>query len=196
MTSPTDNSRVGAVEEFTRRVDITPSFDRRHPSPSINYGISAMRIWFLLIGPKGAVQWQIGTNWYCKSAQAHLRSLPEHLTDASENALGGSRYQPQGWDLGYHAREPQYDSHTPMDGDCHVIGGLCFYDGSVLNAELLIDGFLEGGERFLWPALEAYYRHTFDGAEWPDFEGLRAKIAAEDDAAHAERVNAKIGGTQ
>jgi hypothetical protein len=178
---------------FTRRVDLSPSFDRRDPNPSINYGIGAMRIWFHLIGPKGSVQWQIGTNWYCKSAQSHLSCLPERLSSAAENALGGNRYQPQGWDLGYHSPVPIYDGQTPIWDDCHVIGGPCYYDGSSLNAELLTDGFLEGGERFLWPALEAYYRHTFEGADWPDFEGIRAEVRAEFNRAHQERVTAKLG---
>lgn len=182
--------------EFERRVDVSPSFARLHSNPSVNYGIGAMRLWFILIGPKGAVQWQIGTNWYCKLAQEHLRSLPDRLNDAAENSLGGSRYQPQAWDLGYHAREPQYESQTAVRDECHVLGGPCYYDGSSLNAEYLIDGFLEGGDRFLWPALEEYYRHTFEEAPWPDFEGLRARIRAEDDAAHEERVNAKLGVAQ
>lgn len=177
-------------DDFARRVNLSPSFDRRDPRPSVNYGIGEVRMWFYLIGRKGAVQWQIGTGWYCNSAERHLRSFPDDPGGYRDE----SRYRPRAWDLGYHAREAQYDGQTVVDQDCETIGGPCFYDGSGLNAELLLDGFLEGGERFLWPALEAYYGHVFEGADWPDFAGIRAEVRTEFDRAHDERVSTKLEG--
>ena len=72
-----------------------------------------------------------------------------------------------GADVGYHARVRQYDDQELMSGTCHVIDGPCYYDGSSLNAELPIEGFLSGGLEYLWPKLEAFYRFTFDDGEWP-----------------------------
>ena len=44
---------------------------------------------------------------------------------------------------------------------CEVIGGPCYYDGSSLNAERLIQPFLEGGSDAVWRELEEYYHETF-----------------------------------
>jgi len=155
------------ADEFQRRVQFSPSYDRR----AEGYGIGNVRIWFYLIGPAGAVQWQIGTNWYVPSAQEHLKALDPRVQSVLENSLAGNRYQPQAWDLGYHSREPLYDyarEAGPSQSACEVLGGdPCYYDGSSLNAELLIVPFLEGGDKAVWEALEAYYRHTFEGQPWP-----------------------------
>jgi hypothetical protein len=149
-------------EQFTRRIEFAPSFDKRDPSPSKNYGIGAVRIWFYLIGPLGAVQWQIGTNWYVPSAQQHLESLPQGLKNDLESGLGGNRYQPQAWDLGYHSPKPMYDGHEPQTHDCDLIGGTCYYDGSGLNAQRLIQPFLDGGSDAVWRELKDFYRSVFE----------------------------------
>ena len=148
-----------SAPQFTRRIDFTPSFDKRNPKPSQNYGIGSMRIRFVLIGAKGAVQWMIGTEWFVASAREHLRKF-DHMHKIDEMR------RPQGYDLGYHAYKPVYEGQSQMD-DCDILNGPCFYDGSGLNAELLIEPFLSQGEEYLWPALEAYYAHTFNDAPWP-----------------------------
>jgi len=76
--------------------------------------------------------------------------------------------KPSGWDLGYHAYEAQYEGQDPHS-DCHLLGCECFYDGSGLQADEMIEGFLAGGTEWLWPKLAEVYRARFDGAEWPDF---------------------------
>lgn len=92
----------------------------------------------------------------------------EHLSQFSPNPYEDPRI-PKGWDLGYHSPKPMYKGQEPMSGKCHVLNGKCYYDGSGLNADLLLEGFLAGGTEWLWPKLEEYYRHVFEGAEWPDF---------------------------
>lgn len=133
------------------------AFDKRSPEPNKNYGIGDMHIIFLVIGPKGAVQWLIGTGWYVDSACKHLMGF-------ARNSLTDQR-RPNGWDLGYHSKEPKYEDQSPMD-QCDICEP-CYYDGSSLNAELPIEGFLSGGLEYLWPKLEAFYRFTFDDGEWP-----------------------------
>lgn len=144
---------------FERRVEVSPGHCWLHEEPSKNYGVAACRVWFYVIGPKGAVQWQIGTDWYPQAALNHLRKFPFSDRD---------REQPKGWDLGYHAREPHYDGQTSMHDNCQVIGGKCYYDGSTLNAEEWLEGFRNGGTDWLWPRLEQYYRHIFESGEYPD----------------------------
>lgn len=151
---------MSGVLTFERRVDFTAAYDHRRPNPCENYGIGGMRAVFYLIGPKGAVQWMIGLPFYV----AGVRPEMGRWSDTARE-LG----KPSGWDLGFHAREPQYDGQSAM-GQCDVIGdGKCFYDGSSLNADLLIEGFVNGGTAWLWPALEDYYRSVFEGADFPTF---------------------------
>lgn len=147
---------------FERRVDFFPAYDFRRPTGP-QYGIGGMRAVFYLIGPKGAVQWMIGLPFYTASVRPEMAGWSWR-----EDEQG----RPTGWDLGYHAREAQYDGQTVLRDDCHVVGGPCYYDGSGLNAELLIEGFVNGGTEWLWPALEEYYRAVFDGGPWPSFAWL------------------------
>jgi len=148
---------------FERRVDFIPAFDRRDPNPSRNYGLGSMRIRFVLKGELGAVQWMIGTSWDVESARK-----PTPWRDGTK---------PDGWDLGYHSPRPLYEGQTHMDS-CDVLPGPCYYDGSGLNAELLIENFISQGTDYVWKALEAYYRCTFEDADWPFDDSGNLKASA------------------
>jgi len=147
---------------FERKVTFIPSFEKLDPNPSKNYGIGSVRLLFTLKGPLGATQWMIGTDWFCASAREHLRKFPSREP----------KLKPEGWDLGFHGRKPVYDGQTVTHDHCDLTEGACYCDGSGLNADLLIEGFLTGGEGYVWRALEAYYANTFEGADWPDFAAL------------------------
>ena len=151
-----------AVSDFERRVYISPGHCLLHPEPSKNFGVAACRIWFYVIGPKGAAQFQIGTDWYPEAARRHLSQFP-----------ASDRRQPEGWDIGYHAREPQYEGQTSRE--CSLLDGQCYYDGSSLQADEWIEGFVCGGTDWLWPKLEDYYRFTFEGGEHPDLTPIPKK---------------------
>src|SRR3984957_1013691 len=101
------------MTEFTHMVVLSSSYYLIRDSPGDNYGISACRVHFYCIGPKGAVQFVIGTDWYCAQAVDHLRSFARSSYD--------ERSQPIGWDLGFHAREPKYKWHDPLTKHCDVI---------------------------------------------------------------------------
>lgn len=140
-----------------RRINISPGFYLIRPEPLKNYGIGACRIWFYVIGDKGAVQWQIGTDWYPQKAREHRMGFPDR-----------HEVQPQAWDIGYHSKTPRYEGHSPMSGTCQLIGCQCFYDGSSLSAETWVEGFVNGGTEWLWPKLEEYYRYVFEDGPHPD----------------------------
>ncbi len=155
------------VGDYTRRIVFVPSYDKRDTVPGKNYGICSMRMIFYVIGPKGAIQWMIGTDWYVASAAQHMEGFPTQR-----------KLRPDGWDLGVHSHEPQWEGQEAMSGDCDVLNGKCFYDGSSLNAELPIESFLAEGDDYLWPKLEATYRTYFEGGEWPfKIEGELARVA-------------------
>lgn len=148
-------------DKFTRWMECTPSRNWIHKTPNRNYGISTMRMVFYIKGPKGAVQWVIGTEWGIESVRSHLSQFTDHHREYQK---------PSGWDLGYHSPIPRYEGQTEMTGGpCDVLGGPCYYDGSSLNADDLIEGFLAGGTKWLWPKLEEYYASVFEDAPYPDF---------------------------
>ena len=141
-------------------VESSPSRNWIRPEPSRNYGISTVRLTFHVKGPKGAVQWMIGTEWGIKPVREHLENFPYHRHEFRA---------PTGWDLGYHSPTPRYEGQSVQSENCTILGGRCYYDGSSLNADDLIEGFLAGGTEWLWPKLEEYYRCVFEEAEYPDF---------------------------
>ena len=100
-------------------------------------------------GQKGATQFVLYTNWQLP----HVRK--EH---------DGVTYRPVPIDLGYHAYEPQYEGQSRM-GQCDILTdapGGCYYDGSSLNAELVFERLLQGGDAGVWNALEEKYRDMFE----------------------------------
>ena len=149
--------------DFTRKLIFTPGYCWLHSDPKKNYGAAAMRMLFVLIGEKGAVQWMIGTEWYPEAAREHMERVEreEHLLPRE------TKLHPMGWDLGYHSPVPMYEGQKPRD--CDFLGGTCYYDGSGLQADLLIEGFINGGEEWVWGRLEAVYHNRFEGQPWPDF---------------------------
>lgn len=148
------------VGDFKRQIVFKPGFDWRHANSSRDYGIGAVRMWFILIGEHGAVQWQIGTDWFTESARNHLSKFSKP-----------NKLQPDGWDLGYHSKTPRYEGHDNMECDC-LPEKRCYYDGSSLLADNLVEGFLNGGDEWVWNRLEAYYAHIFGDKEYPNFDPI------------------------
>lgn len=128
-----------------REITFRPAFDRRHEDPKKNYGIHGVDMLWILEGKLGAVQFLVYTGW----------QLP-HIKDS----------EPMAADLGYHSPKPRYEGHTPMSGECkHVKGGKCYYDGSGLNADRVLEILRREGSDGVWRELEEYYTETFGGLE-------------------------------
>jgi len=99
-------------------------------------------------------------------------------------------YQPMAADLGYHSRVPMYEGQEPMGSvdyklsmdeskeglekfqsgrtatdtftPCPYLDGApCYYDGSGLNAERVLQILIEQGGEAVWKYLEDYYHSTF-----------------------------------
>ncbi len=146
------------VGKYRRRILFQPGFDWRKDNPSRDYGIRSMEIAFFLIGPDGAVDWSFATDWYPKSARDHLEQFQPR-----------NGHKPDGRTLGYHSYKPMYEDQKEKD-DCSLLaGGKCYTDCSFTNSDLLIEGFLNGGDEWVWNRLEAYYEHVFNGKDWPSF---------------------------
>lgn len=138
------------VGPFECRTEWTPAYDRRSQIPGKNYGVHGMDLRFILIGPRGATQLVIYTNWH----------LP-HVSSEFEAQSNTTMLLPMPADLGYHAHEAQYEGQLVASDDCDYIGGPCFYDGSRLNADAVFERFVAEGEAVVWEMLTEEYRERF-----------------------------------
>lgn len=153
------------VGEFRRRIVFKPGFHWSHENPSRDFGNGSVQMSFFLVGSKGAVHWVFGTDWMPEAARKDV---------ARRMAIHGLRHdnersqKPTGYDLGYHSPTPQYEDQA--DRECDLLpGGRCYCDGSALASDELVEGFLNGGDDWVWNRLEAYYRCRFEGADYPSF---------------------------
>lgn len=151
------------MQTFERRVEVRPSYCLIRPEPRRNYGVCACHIEFAVIGPKGAVEISFSTDWWTTPALNHLSQFPARKTR-----------QPEGRYIGQHAKSPTHQDQSPTH-DCAFTGGVCYFDCSYLYADEWVEGFVNGGTKWLWPKLEEYYRHVFDGGDAPDLTPVPVK---------------------
>jgi hypothetical protein len=137
-------------------VEIEPAFDKRDPDPNKNYGIGAAQVRFVLIGPDGAVQLLVGTNWYLPAQRADSEGWKPLNGRAHWNCY------PRAWDLGYHSRVPRYEGQSQQSDACPYLNGdPCFYDGSSLNGEPVLERMIAEGHSALWEDLLKFYFRIF-----------------------------------
>lgn len=147
------------MTDLVDKIEWWPAFSWRKPDPKRDYGNGALMIRFIVMGPKGAVQWYTSTGWYLAAVREIAASNPYRERDKLE-----------GWDLGYHALEPQYEGQNVSRESCEYCGGKpCYYDGSSLQAKELEEGFLAGGPEWVFKKLREYYAYTFEGGTYPEF---------------------------
>lgn len=128
-------------------IEFTPAYDKRDPVPAKNYGIGCVDVGFYLRQDGRAVQFKMYTGWY----------LPQNKAAG----LRTSDMFPMAADLGYHSPVPSYEGHTPLTDNCPIIEGQCFYDGSGLNAQPVMDRLIAEGHSAVWEELDRYFKLIF-----------------------------------
>lgn len=122
-----------------------------------------MNLRFNLIGPKGAVQWMANmTNWTPGNVIHGTVQADQPVSLVPVTAMGRIG-DGMATDMGYHSPRPLWDGQEEYGRmDCHLLpGGECYYDGSGLNAEPVLEAFLAHGPHAVWAALARYYTETF-----------------------------------
>ncbi len=146
------------MSEFKKITTVRLPFDRRHENSSKNYGIHGLDIWFILVGPKGAVQFAVTFPIYLPHVDAEYRTKFPGWEE---------RKKISGIDVGYHSPHPMYEGQTQMETECeYVEGGKCFYDGSTLATDPWIKQIFsvrgDAPEKLLWEKLEQEYKDRFE----------------------------------
>jgi hypothetical protein len=178
------------MEKLERIVKFTPAFDRRDPDPKKNYGIHGVTMRWVLKGEKGAVQFLVFTNWQLPHV---TREQTEKMkTEKDVDLALRCFWQPMAADLGYHSKTPMYEGQKPMGAvdmkinpdeskeiadrfirtetgtftPCEYLDGApCYYDGSGLQAETVLQMLIEKGGEAVWEYMESCYRQQFDEVE-------------------------------
>lgn len=148
------------TDKFERITNVSLPYDRRHPDPSKNFGIGGLRVWFILKGPAGAVQ-------FCAIFPCYL----PHVQNELMTKYGTSPENHFMWhilaaDVGYHSHAPMHEGAELHTNECEVLGGPCYYDGSSMEAlawgEKIFAVTGEKPEAVLWALLEKCYAETFE----------------------------------
>lgn len=163
------------VGAFKRRISIVGGYDFRHVAG--NFGVHGNELLFDLVDSKGAVTWRLMTGWMVQSARQFLAELkpnlpPDHTLDRE--------HKPATAGLSTHSPVPLYEGD--QSGQCDLLpGGICYGDVGFLLADELLEGFLHGGDAWLWPHLEAYHGHVFQGGPMPDWTPIPRRHSSEQD---------------
>lgn len=138
-----------------RKIEFYPAYDKRNTDPNKNYGMGGVTLSFYLIGEKGAIQFVVYTNWHLPHVQHEIDSKPP------KEPYPYLSHSPTPADIGYHSYKPMYEGQLPMEGECHLLGKTCYYDGSGLQAEDVFKILLEGGSEAVWKDMERRYAEQF-----------------------------------
>jgi hypothetical protein len=139
--------------DFERIIEFEPAWDKRSDEPGKDYGIHGMEARFVLKKDNKAVQFVVYTNW-------HLPHVEEYLEQ--HHIMGFCPLKPMAADLGYHSPTPTYENQQSLTDNCKYTGGVCYYDGSGLQAKKVFAKFVAEGLDALWEELEAHYNRVFE----------------------------------
>ena len=114
------------------------------------YGNYSGQTYFVVKGPKGAVEFHYFNPWYPDNCpRSDVRMLP----------LGG---------VEVHAKEPQYEGHEVFTSNCLYTDGPCYFNGSALACDKWFKYLVHCGSDKLWEKLEELYRYRFEDGDYPD----------------------------
>lgn len=133
-------------------IQFRPGFDRRHAEPAQNYGIGGVLILFTMQTARGAVSFELITNW-----------MPPSVWEEWGKTCRGT-CRPIGG-LTYHSPEPREDAWPAAAGDCPLLGDrVCYSLKSYTRADRTFEALLAGGLDALWEDLEAFEQEVIGEA--------------------------------
>lgn len=145
-----------------RRIEFQVGYDHRRFT--CGHGCHGMSLRFIFLGPAGATQWMANMpNWMPGNTDiiGNIQGeLPISFVPTSNQIGDGYPV-----DLGYHSPRPLYEGHEGRDRCIYLPEGTCYYDGSGLNAQPVLEAFLEHGPMAVWATLARYYNEVFHTAE-------------------------------
>jgi len=144
------------MPKFERIVNVVPAYDKRDPDPKKNYGIHGAHLHFILKGDLGAVEFNIGTNWYLPHVAEELRLKDNHYG-------GRSCFEPTPYSIGYHSPKPTYEDQVMSAVECKYLNGKsCYFGDSVTYSDVPFQILISMGSEAMWCWMEKYYKERFE----------------------------------
>lgn len=140
------------IDGFTRKMWLTPAYHKVHEDPKKNFGVHGLDIHFVLIGPKGAVNWTFFTGCV-------LDKTIEWWKDRGDI---DPRFK--GWmgtELRYHSPKPMFENQTVCKDVCDWLGVPCYTDAGYIMGGDMEQPFLMDAEDYVWKRLENHYNDMF-----------------------------------
>lgn len=136
------------MERITR---FTPAYDHRKEGG----GVHCVDLYFVLKGPKGAIELVIFTGWM-------LSHVHERLKEKGEFPIA------QAARLGWHSPTPIFEDQQPSNDTCNYLDGLpCYCDWSYLRGgpQSQFEVLVEQGSDGVWASLQEEYDAIFGEEE-------------------------------
>ncbi len=148
--SMADTCADGLLMGADRWIEFLPAWDERSDDPAKNYGIHGMELRFYCRFDDGSViQFVVYTGWM----------LPQNRA-ASTKVDDFCQYwrSPMAAHLGYHSIHPLYKGQQCLQDKCDLYNGApCYYDGSTMAAEPVLERLIAEGHDGVWAALESFH---------------------------------------
>lgn len=141
---------VDAVSEFEQRI-LFPrgAFDKRSPNATENYGIGSCLVVFALVGPAGAISWEMSTGW----------NLPHVRAEQGPK-------DPYAFAVEIHSPQPLFAfAREPEEVACELIGGACWTGRSFCAGDDYLAALIEHGEEGVWKLAREWYDRSFVAQE-------------------------------
>lgn len=153
-----DQHQKHEVNGFTRWVEFEDAYDKRNIDSAKDCGIGAYMVRMVLARGPRAIQFYWSTGIH-----------PQHIEDewraTGKDKEIGFLLKPMGYDVGYHSPVPMYEGQTMLSNDCPITGGVCYYDGSGLQAMKMVELLFREGVDAVWGSLEARWADQFGESE-------------------------------
>lgn len=159
-----DNALSERFGDMERRLAFEVGFDHRAFPDACGgggHGQHGMTMRWLLIGPRGVVQWVANMhNWVPGNIRCGDVGSGVPISLVPANPRFGDT---SATDLGYHSPKPLWEGQEEWGTrECSLLPeGYCYYDGSGMNAEPILEAFLAHGPHAVWTALARYYGEVF-----------------------------------
>lgn len=146
---------------FTREIRISPGYDYRD-EPDDRRGAAGASLLLILRGPAGAITCAFDTGWMTAPltgrfipGQAQARADQPGTDHTTADLFPSARY------VGTHCPSPGIGREP--QGDCDIIGGPCWGDGSYSISDSVLQALVAGGSDAAFARLEELYRDWIPG---------------------------------
>jgi hypothetical protein len=145
------------MTEFEKRVEVFPGYDHRD-DPRDTRGAHNLSIRFTIIGPLGAITWDLNTGWMERpllgAYQANAGQQRRSDTPGADHRLRD--YSPRAGAVSSHAHD-QLEDYWVGPQPCNVLGGECYGDTGYTIGDTVLAAMFKDGHDGIWRELRVIY---------------------------------------